>query len=406
MRILFLSQLVPYPADAGPKVRSYHVLQYLASAGHAITLVAFERASDRPESIEHLKQFCEAVYTMPMVRSRVRDAWYLGQSLLCNQPFLIARDSVAAMHHTIQQLVNQQHFDAIHTDQLWMAQYALRAQAQRNGHGSQTRLILDQHNAVYLIPQRLAATSKNPLKRLILAREAQTMKQYEEETCRQFDQVVWVTDEDKKALGFDHVSYIGDLTIPICVDTSDKPPIQRQAHARRVTFLGGLHWPPNADGVVWFANEVWPRVLAQAPDALLTVIGKNPPRALQAQDNPIPNLVVTGYVEKVEPYLVETSVFIVPLHAGGGMRVKIIDAWSWGLPVVSTSVGAEGIAYRDGDNLLVGDEADTFADAVIRILSDPAIGHQLALSGRNTVETEYDWRITYEAWDKVYPPIN
>ena len=145
MRILFLSQLVPYPIDAGPKVRSYHVLQYLCAAGHEVTLVAFARDSDRPEHIAHLQQFCAAVYTTPMVRSRIKDAWFLGQSILRGQPFLITRDNVSAMHRLIQKLMVEQQFDAVHADQLWMAQYALTAQKALNGSDASPRLVLDQH---------------------------------------------------------------------------------------------------------------------------------------------------------------------------------------------------------------------------------------------------------------------
>jgi polysaccharide biosynthesis protein PslH len=400
MRILFLSQLVPYPVDAGPKVRSYHVLQYLCAAGHEVTLVAFARDSDRPEHIAHLQQICAAVHTVPMVRSRLKDAWFLGQSLLRGQPFLITRDSVAAMQQLIQSLMAERPFDAVHADQLWMAQYALAAPEGLNGDGAHVRLVLDQHNAVYLIPERLAADAANPLKRLILKREAQTLHRYELETCGRFDRVIWVTDEDRRALSAGS-QLIGDVTIPICVDTEVKAPVARLPGARRVTFLGSLNWPPNAEGVLWFAREVWPHIVAEMPDAVLTIIGKAPPDSLQT-GSPIPNLDVTGYVEDVTGYLAETAVFIVPLHAGGGMRVKIIDAWSWALPIVSTTIGAEGVQYVDGENLLIGDSAHAFAAAVLRLLRDPDLADNIARAGRQTAETAYEWRKIYKAWDGVY----
>ncbi|MBE2224039.1 MAG: glycosyltransferase [Anaerolineae bacterium] len=402
MRILFLSQLVPFPIDAGPKVRSYHVLQYLCSVGHEVTLVAFERESDKVEDIAHLRKFCTAVYTVPMVRSRMKDAWYLGQSVLKGEPFLIVRDGVDGMFQLIQSLMREQHFDTVHADQLWMAQYALAARSYLNGNGSQLKLVLDQHNAVYLIPERLASDSSNPVKRLILGHEAQALHRYELDTCARFDDVVWVTDEDRQALSIDATQLIGDLTIPICVDTEEKAVVSRFPGAKRVMFLGGLHWPPNAEGVLWFAREVWPQIVAEMPEAILTVIGKAPPGSLQSVENPIPNLDVTGYVDDVTSYLAETAVFIVPLHAGGGMRVKIIDAWSWGLPIVSTSIGAEGVQYRDGENLLIGDSAHDFATAVLKLMQDRNLADSIAGKGRLTAETTYEWRNVYRAWDKVY----
>jgi glycosyltransferase involved in cell wall biosynthesis len=318
---------------------------------------------------------------------------------------LIARDNVDAMQQALQDLLASQCFDAIHADQLWMAQYALKAETILKGNGANSKLVLDQHNAVYMIPKRLASSESSVIKRKLLEHEARIMKSYEIETCDRFDYVVWVTDEDRLALSQPLGKLVSDLIIPICVDPDAKKMVDRKDRTLRVTFLGGLHWPPNADGIVWFAREVWPKVLSQVPEARLTIIGKDPPRALLDSDEAIPNLDVTGYVDDPAPYLAETAVFIVPLHAAGGMRVKIIDAWSWGLPVVSTSIGAEGVQYRHDENLLIADDADTFADAVLRLLHNPELGESLAKAGRNTVETQYDWRKIYDAWEQVYPKV-
>ena len=405
MRILFLTQILPYPLDAGPKIRAYYVLRHLAAEGHEVTLLSFVRSSDRSSSIEHLRQFCVDVRTVPMQRSRIKDGFHLVRSLVTTTPFLIARDNVEAMKHDLQDLLSSQRFDAIHADQLWMAQYALQAQAFLKENGASSILVLDQHNAVHLIPQRLAGSESSVIKRKLLEREARNMKWYELETCDRFDYVVWVTDEDRLALSRPLGKLVSDLTIPICVDPDAKKVVDRKDGSLRVTFLGGLHWPPNAEGVVWFAREVWPKVQSQDPGARLTIIGKDPPSALLDSNGAIPNLDVTGYVEDPLPYLAETAVFIVPLHAAGGMRVKIIDAWSWGLPVVSTSIGAEGVQYRHGDNLLIGDDADTFAAAVLRLLREPELDECLGRAGRNTVETQYDWRKIYGAWEQVYPRV-
>jgi glycosyltransferase involved in cell wall biosynthesis len=138
-------------------------------------------------------------------------------------------------------------------------------------------------------------------------------------------------------------------------------------------------------------------VRAEIPDAVLTVIGKSPPRELEGE-----GIEVTGYVTDLMPYLAETGAFIVPLHAGGGMRVKILDAWGWGLPVVSTTIGAEGIRAQDGNDILIADTAETFAEAVVRVLRDPALAQRLSENGRQTVLEAYDWRVIYSAWDEVY----
>jgi glycosyltransferase involved in cell wall biosynthesis len=163
-----------------------------------------------------------------------------------------------------------------------------------------------------------------------------------------------------------------------------------------------MFWPPNVEGVLWFAWNVWPRVVEQVPEARLAVVGKDPPREVRDLPRHVRNVVVTGYVPDPAPYLAETAVFIVPLRAGGGMRVKIVDAWCWGVPIVSTSIGAEGIELEDGRNILIADEPQALADAVVRVLRDPPLGRRLRENGRRWVEQRYDWRQVYARWDRVY----
>ncbi len=412
MRILYLSQLLPYPTDAGPKVRIYHVLQYLKTAGHDVTLVAFRRKTDKSLAIDKVREYCVDIQTVLMNRSRAQDAWQLAKSLPSTKPFLIGRDSVTAMHGIVRDLLKQRDFDAIHADQLWMAQYALATKKQDN---QKITTVLDQHNAVHLIPQRLMKSTSNPVIRAILSLEARKMARYEAITCEEFDQVVWVTKEDREAVKIHQMNgkirsnhrhnennISSQSIIPICVDTRDKGFINRKPQARRVTFIGGLHWPPNADGVRWFAREIWPQIHREAPEAIFTIIGKDPPSIVTDQLSRNMNIEVTGYVTDLNPYLEETAAFIVPLRAGGGMRVKILDAWSWGLPVVSTQIGAEGIDFEDGQNILIVDRIEPFAKAVLETLRRPSVGMKLGKAGRETVESLYDWRNRYRAWDTVY----
>ncbi|MCB0121513.1 MAG: glycosyltransferase [Caldilineaceae bacterium] len=405
MKILFLTQVLPYPLDAGPKVRAYYVLRHLAQH-HAVTLVSFVRPTDTTAAVAHLETYCAAVHTLRMPRSKMLDAVHLLWSLLAGQPFLMARDRSRAMVRLLTDLVGQIDFDAIHTDQLWMAPYALvaREAAERKRNHTRPLTVLDQHNAVYLIPTRLASHERNRLKRTLLGLEARKLARFELLTCRQFDHVTWVTPEDHAALQGWSTAEQGPVpkaaVIPICVNPQDQPALVRTAGGRRVTFLGGLHWPPNAEGIQWFVQAVWPQIHQQAPDALLTVIGKDPPPALRGET--IPNLHVTGYVADPTPLLAETAVFIVPLHAGGGMRVKILDAWMWGLPVVSTTTGAEGIKLAPAANILIADSPAAFAQAVIALLHDAAQAEALGQAGRAWVERHYDWHTSYRAWDQLY----
>lgn len=412
MKILFLTQVLPYPLDAGPKMRAYYTLRHLG-VRHEMTLLSFVRDSDSPEALEHLRSEipCRALHTVPMARSLWRNVWDLGRSLLSPTPFLISRDWDAAMAGKLAELVAAERFDVIHADQLWMAPYALYAQ-QLYADGQKPLTVLDQHNALFQIPRRLAQHESNPLKRLFWQLEAFKMARYEWPICDQFDQVVWVSEEDRAAVAAQKAKERGtsdasetsqelDRVIPICVDPTRRTVIPRQADARRVTFLGGLHWPPNSQGVLWFVRQVWPQINQAVPNAQLTLIGKGAPKALKAACRAYNNIELTGYVADIQPYLAETGAFIVPILAGGGMRVKILDAWCWGMPIVSTPLGAEGFHLKDGQNILLADTPQAFAQHVVRLLQEPSLGTQLAAGGREAIKRYYDWRTVYEKWDEV-----
>jgi glycosyltransferase involved in cell wall biosynthesis len=404
VKILFLTQVLPYPLDAGPKVRAYYTLRHLANRGHDITLVSFVRSNDEPEAIEHLRSYCNRVVTVPLQRTRWQDGLALGRSLLTGEPLLIARDHSAFMYRQMQSLVDAHHFDAIHADQLWMAPYAMAARTRAERRGEQPRLILDQHNAVFLIPRRLAAQARNPIARLGYHRESARMAAYEAHTCLAFDRVVTVTDEDQRYLlqlyrNGHKPNFAG--VIPSCLDLESIAVVRPSPTLGEILFIGGMHWPPNADGVEWFTHQVLPLIRARVPGAHFTAVGKQPPHSLQTEvlDGSIH---LPGYVADLQPYWSRSSVFVVPLRAGGGMRVKILDAWASGVPVVSTIVGAEGLACSPGDNILLADSAEEFAQAVLQLLTDQTLAERLTQAGRATFEQYYNWRTVYTAWDEVY----
>jgi len=404
MKVLYLCQVVPYPLESGAKIRVYYTLRHLAKA-HEISLLSFNRPDDRPEALTHLRELCQTVHTIPMRRSLGQEGKALLRSLAQRRPLVIGRDTIQEMQQEIFRLLAADQFGAVHADQLYMAQYGLLAR-QTAGMRS-LRLILDKHNTDFLIFQRLARAERNPLKRLLYEREWRKLKRFEASVLAQFDHIVTVTDEDRLTLQslLEPGKRPPFTTIPICVDTAEAQPVKPAEAAKDVLHLGTMFWPPNVEGVLWFAREVWQRVQAQVPEARFTIVGKNPPqevRALGTSGEQQGGIEVTGYVADPRPYLERAGVFIVPLFAGSGMRVKILDAWRWGLPVVSTSIGAEGIRYRDGENILVADGAEAFAEAVLKLLGDQSLNRALRLNGRQWVEEHYDWRRVYPAWDQIY----
>lgn len=397
MKILFLSQLLPLPLDAGPKVRAFYVLRYLAETGHRVTLVSFVRETDNPASreLEFLSELCDSVVTVPLRRSLFRNLRDGLLSLVSNEPFLIRRDRSKEMLGTVAQLTRDFCFDAVHADQLWMAPFAA-------GLDTGMLKVLDQHNAVFEVARRWAQLRPDPLTRKLVALEASKLEGFEYRLCRSFDHVVWVSSRDRRVVGSSGGAGTGkskEHVIPIATDPLEHPTVQTAERTFRVTFLGGMHWPPNSDGIRWFAEKIWPRIAAEVPYAQLTVIGKDPPAALGRLGE---RCTVTGFARELTPLLAETRVFIVPLRSGAGMRVKILDAWCWGIPVVSTSLGAEGLKLESGKNLLLSDSVESFASAVVRLFQHHSLARRLTEGGKQTIADHYDWRRVYRLWDRIY----
>lgn len=396
--ILYLTQVLPYPLNTGARVRQYYTLRHL-SQKHDVTLVSFVREDDKPEHIAHLKTVCAEVQTTPMLRSRARDLRAAVKGLALRQPIVITRDEIAPMQQLLSRLAARQSIDVVHADQVSMSHYGLQTRGPRR--------LLDLHNAMYLVTERLAQNEPHPLKRLLIQREARALARYEAELCGKYDRVTFVTDDDRRLIEQQverfRVPVPSDRfsTIPICIDPREKPPVKPAPRPFRVTSLGVMFWPPNAEGADWFAREVWPEIRQRHPELVFTVAGKNPPDYL-TQLHGHDSVEVLGYVPDLDRLLAETAVFIVPLRAGGGMRVKILDAWCWALPVVSTTIGAEGIRVGDGENILIADTPSAFSTAVQRAYADSTLNQQLRRKGRSWVEQHYDWRTIYQGWDSVY----
>jgi glycosyltransferase involved in cell wall biosynthesis len=393
MRVLLLTQVLPYPPDSGPKVKTYYVLKYLAQQ-HQVTLASFVRESDRPEYIRHLEALCEQVVTVPIGRSPLRDLGFLGRSLLTNRPWMMLRDERPQMRAALHDLAIKTRFDVVHADQLNMGQYALPF----NG----SRKVLDLHNALWVLYKRLAETMSptRPMKYLLM-RDWRLLKRYEGDLCRAFDAVMAVTDEDRRALV--EAGARDDMTvIPIAIDTDEQAFIPRQPRGPHIIHIGTMYWPPNIEGITWFLDHIYPLVKQRVPDVRCTLIGARPPESIQARAESDPSLTVTGYVDDPLPYIQDASMMVVPLKAGGGMRVKILNALSQGIPMVSTTVGCEGIAVTHGEDILIADEPAAFADSTARLLTDAALNRQITENGRRTAEQRYDYRQACRPLDAIY----
>lgn len=392
MKVLLLTQVLPYPPDSGPKVKTWNVLKYLAQH-HEITLISFVRG-DQKEEINHLKKYCKAVHTVPMSREAWRDGWYMIKSLVTRHPFLMVRDDRAAMHQMIRQVTNQTQFDIVHVDQLNMAQYAERV--------AEAGKILDAHNALWLLYKRLWETMAPGPKKWLLGRDWRLLKQYEGEICRRFEGLLTVSREDKAALQEAAGQSLEATVIPIAIDADEVVKVHRPSEADHILHIGTMFWPPNIDGILWFLREIFPLIRARMPKVTFDLVGAKPPPEIMGYNNNGLGVNVTGYVVDPTPYYKSAGVMIVPLRAGGGMRVKILNALAQGLPIVSTTLGCEGIDVEFGRHLLVADTAQSFAQATLNLLENKQLANELSHNGRQLIQSTYDYRAACRPLESLY----
>jgi len=381
-RVLLLTQVLPYPPDSGPKVKTWNVLKCLSSE-YEVTLVSFVRG-DQAHAAHRLREHCRAVYTVPIQRGAVRDLWHLTCSLVKRKPVVIVRDDQPAMRRMVDQVAAASRFDIVHADQLNMAQYAARVT------GAAT--VLDAHNALWLLYKRLAETMAPGPMKMVLQRESRLLRGYESDICNAFDLVLTVSEEDQAAMEAVGAPTSRLATVPIAIDSDEVTPIARAGDANHLIHMGTMYWPPNIDGVCWFAEQVYPLIRAECSDVTFDIIGAQPPRRVRALAVHGNGIRVTGYVENPTPYLERAAAMVVPLRAGGGMRVKILNALAQELPIVTTSIGCSGIAVEDGKHVLIADSPGDFASAVLRVLRDPHLAATLGRNGRDLVRTQYDYR--------------
>ncbi|MGC4045328.1 MAG: glycosyltransferase [Armatimonas sp.] len=382
--ILFLAHLLPWPLEGGGQIKSYHFLKALAE-DYDITLLAFIRSENERASAEPLRPLCAGgIELISLPRGKVRDLGIAARSALTGRSFIITRDDAATMHEAVTKELAKKPYAALHVDHLQMASFV-----PKDTRGA--KVVLDEHNVEYRIPQRLAATSKNPLIRAFGALEWRRLRAFEREAILRADLTIAVSDEDRHILqALSGASSDTMMTVPIGVDTVYFGETDWKPGGKSLLSVGTMYWPPNVDAALYFYQEIFPKIRQQMADSTLCLVGPKPTAEIVALGDD-PTVTVTGLVPDIRPYAERCGVFIVPLRSGSGMRVKILNAMAMGTPVVSTVVGAEGIDVTDGENILLADSPEAFANACLRVLRDPALACRLATGGRALMARQYSW---------------
>jgi glycosyltransferase involved in cell wall biosynthesis len=251
--------------------------------------------------------------------------------------------------------------------------------------------VLFQHNVEAIIWKRHSEVPQNKLRRSYMKLQWLRMARFESVACRAFRHVVAVSEADAQIFRHDYgVKSVSDVPTGVDLDYF-QPGADSARNPAELMFVGSMDWMPNDEGIRWFAADVFPLVQQQISGARLTVVGRSPSGAMRALAKQNPAIEVTGTVADVRPYLQRAALSVVPLRIGGGTRLKIYEAMAAGTPIVSTTIGAEGLPIRHGEHLLVADGPADQAEAIVKLLRQPAEARRVAATALAYVAAHCGW---------------
>jgi glycosyltransferase involved in cell wall biosynthesis len=364
-------------------VRSLQIVSAL-SRHHNVTLITTHGPGDDPQGLARQLPDCHQVVSIPYdVPKRGASSFPLAvaRSWFSSYPVDLWKWRVPEVRDQVKAFFEKDLVDVCVSDFLFAAANVPL--------GGRVPVVLFEHNVEYLIWKRLSQIERSPWKRALFELEWRKLRRKEAEACERATLTVAVSEEDRQRLST-LAPRAKTASIPTGVDTSYFQPSGRSEIPGRLVFSGSMDWHPNEDAVIYFGETILPKIRAHVPEASFAVVGRNPTRRLQDAAARL-GMIVTGTVDDVRPWLDEASVYVVPLRAGSGTRMKIFEALGMAKPVVSTTVGAEGLALTDGQEFVAADHPQEFADAVVSLLRNEARRKELGQAGRALVVERYSW---------------
>jgi glycosyltransferase involved in cell wall biosynthesis len=365
MRTLLATHLVPFPPDSGGKAVTWQTLACLSRLG-PVDMCAFTAPWETRDGIGHVQEVARTVATLPLERRS--PAIWMPLNAARGIPYYVMRDYSRPMERRIHELLKDG-YDLVLADSLHMAPYFVQARGPK---------VLQQHNIESHLVREFLSRGGGLVPGWLRGAELRNLEVFEREQCNGFDAVVVLSDADRTRLR-DLGVRVPVMVVPPAVDPVD--PVPDGPERRSIVCIGTQHWLPAADGMRWYLEKVHPLIRREAPGVEVILAGARPPRDIAAADGR-DGVRVLGHVGDLDPVYRSAAAFIVPLRVGGGVRLKILHALARGLAVVSTSVGCDGLALRANRHLLVADEPDAFASAVLALLRDPVLRGRLGEQGR------------------------
>jgi polysaccharide biosynthesis protein PslH len=387
MNLLWVKSGVFFPPDTGGRKRTLGMLREIQRAGHSIHFLGLKPQALQVTSEEMADSYANTKEWIPSSEPpRLSPLFFIALAtnlVLSKHPYVLDRYRSTAWRQRI--AAASKSADLVVCDFLTPApQFA--------GLRLDKPVVLFQHNIEAQIWKRLADSAKNPLKRAYLRSQHHRMERAEKHLSSLFDGVITVSPDDTAFCRNQYhlTNVLGH--VPTGVDISAFEPATHPPSVPTIGFLGSMDWMPNIEGIHWFLREVLPLVRQTLPTVRLKIIGRNPPASIRDLSLSDPAIEVTGTVPHVQPHVHGCTLIAVPLLAGGGTRIKIYEAMAMGVPVVSTTIGAEGLPLLDGQDIQLADTAANFAAKLLSLINQPATAVAQATRARHRMETEFSWQ--------------
>ena len=390
MRVLFLSQIVPYPPHGGVLQRGYNIIRELGRSA-SVHLLAFIHPDVLPNdaaveaSRTALREFCETIeyFQLWPKTSRLHGVAAIAASAFSSQPFSVIAHRSRPFQDQVESALRQTPFDIVHVDTLALAPFVPPA--------SNVPAVVTHHNVESILMARRAEKETRLPARRFLQREAKKLKAFESTTAPKFAINITMSPNDAAMLK-QELPELRTAVVPNGVDTEYFAP-GTEPESPALVYVGGMNMFANRDAVMHFLHDIWPRVRAGHPDVKFFAVGQDPPAEVLDFAKSDPRVVVTGYVDDIRPFVRQAAVYVVPLRVGGGTRLKVLDGMAMGKAMVSTSIGCEGIDVHPQQHLIVADTPEQFASATLSLLGDSVRRQALGQAARQLVLDRYAWPV-------------
>ncbi len=389
MKILWVKPGKLLPLHTGGQLRTYNILRQLSVTQKLTYLSFYGGARDEAYEQEIDSYIPGTLVKHTPALNEARSTDYLRR-FPSRAPYAVTKFTTREVQKLLAEWIPQRRFDVAVCDFLCTVLNLPKNPA--------TPTALFQHNVETVLWKRKARFEAKWLDRMISKIEYAKMARFEPAQVRRFHHVIAVSEQDRQAMrsmcDLSHIS-----VVPTGVDLAkyQYDPSQRSS-GPLVIFTGSMDWEANIDGVEYFCKDIWPRVLAQVPEARFRIVGRDPhPRVKKLASDSVE---VTGTVPSIVDHLRATAVFVVPLRIGGGTRIKIYEAMAIGKATVSTTVGAEGLDVQHGRNILIEDDPAGFAEAIVKLLRDEVLRRGFEAAAAATAR-QYDWSVITERFVEV-----